>query len=103
MRLKKFATCLVIASLTFQEDGRTLDGTDPVTAVVVLQSIGADVIGVNCSTGPKEMIPVIRKMKEYAEVPSSAKPNAGLSRSAGWSYSISDASGRICILGTGVY
>ena len=51
---------------------------DPVTAVVVLQSIGADVIGVNCSTGPKEMIPVIRKMKEYAEVPLLAKPNAGL-------------------------
>ena len=68
----------VIASLTFQEDGRTLYGTDPVTAVVVLQSIGADIIGVNCSTGPGEMIPVIKKMKEYAEVPILAKPNAGL-------------------------
>ncbi len=68
----------VIASMTFQEDGRTLYGTDPVTAVVVLQSIGADVVGLNCSTGPKEMIPVIQKMKEYANVPILAKPNAGL-------------------------
>lgn len=76
--IKEVCDLPVIASLTFQEDGRTLYGTDPVTAVVVLQSIGADVIGVNCSTGPTEMIPVIRKMKEYAEVPLLAKPNAGL-------------------------
>lgn len=68
----------VMASMTFQEDGRTLYGTDPVTAVVVLQSIGADVIGVNCSTGPEQMLPVVRKMKEYAEVPIMVKPNAGL-------------------------
>lgn len=68
----------VMASMTFQEDGRTLYGTDPVTAVVVLQSIGADVIGVNCSTGPEQMLPVVRKMKEYADVPLLVKPNAGL-------------------------
>ena len=76
--IKEVCNLPVIASLTFQEDGRTLYGTDPVTAVVVLQSIGADIIGVNCSTGPGEMIPVIKKMKEYAEVPILAKPNAGL-------------------------
>ena len=76
--IKEICDLPVIASLTFQEDGRTLYGTDPITAVVVLQSIGADVVGVNCSTGPKEMIPVIRKMKEYAEIPILAKPNAGL-------------------------
>lgn len=68
----------VMTSMTFQEDGRTLYGTDPVTAVVVLQSIGADVIGVNCSTGPEQMLPVVRKMKEYADVPLLVKPNAGL-------------------------
>ena len=76
--IKEVCDLPIITSLTFQEDGRTLYGTDPITAVVVLQSIGADVIGVNCSTGPKEMIPIIRKMKEYAEVPLLAKPNAGL-------------------------
>lgn len=68
----------VMVSMTFNEDGRTLYGTDPVTATVVLQSLGADVIGVNCSTGPKEMVPIIRKIKEYANVPILAKPNAGL-------------------------
>ena len=68
----------IIASLTFEENGRTLYGTDPVTAVVVLQNLGADVIGVNCSTGPKEMIPLIRRMRDYSDVPLLAKPNAGL-------------------------
>ena len=78
LAIKEICDLPVIASLTFQEDGRTLYGTDPVTAVVVLQSIGTDVIGVNCSTGPEEMLTVVRQMKEYADVPILAKPNAGL-------------------------
>lgn len=68
----------VIASMTFQEDGRTLYGTDPVTATVVLQSVGADVIGINCSTGPEEMLSIVREIKDYANVPIMVKPNAGL-------------------------
>lgn len=76
--IKEICDLPVMASMTFQEDGRTLYGTDPVTALVVLQSIGADVVGVNCSTGPEEMLPVIRTMKEYAQVPILVKPNAGL-------------------------
>ena len=68
----------IMVSLTYNEDGRTLFGTTPETAVVVLQSLGADVIGVNCSTGPEEMIPLVQKMAEYATVPILAKPNAGL-------------------------
>ncbi len=78
LAIKEICDLPVIASLTFQEDGRTLYGTDPVTAVVVLQSIGTDVIGVNCSTGPREMLAVVKQMKEYADVPILAKPNAGL-------------------------
>ena len=78
LAIREICDLPIIASLTFQENGRTLYGTDAVTAVVVLQSIGADVIGVNCSTGPKEMLPLIKKMKEYADVPILAKPNAGL-------------------------
>ena len=68
----------VIISMTYNEDGRTLYGTDPKTAVVVLQSLGADAIGINCSTGPKEMICLVEQMKEYANVPILAKPNAGM-------------------------
>lgn len=68
----------VIISMTYNEDGRTLYGTDPKTAVVVLQSLGVDAIGINCSTGPQEMIALVEQMREYANVPILAKPNAGM-------------------------
>lgn len=68
----------VIISMTYNEDGRTLYGTNPETAVAVLQSLGADAIGINCSTGPEEMIPLVERMKEYANIPILAKPNAGM-------------------------
>lgn len=76
--IKEICDLPVITSMTFNEDGRTLYGTDPKTAVVVLQSLGADVIGVNCSTGPEEMTEIVRLMRHYANVPILAKPNAGL-------------------------
>lgn len=68
----------VMVSLTFDKDGRTLFGTDPKTAVVVLQSMGVDAIGANCSTGPDMMVHIIKEMCEYAQIPVIAKPNAGL-------------------------
>lgn len=68
----------IMASMTYNEDGRSLYGTDPVTAVVTLQSLGADAVGMNCSTGPEEMLEPIRQTVEYAYVPVLAKPNAGL-------------------------
>ena len=68
----------IMVSLTYNPDGRTLYGTDPATATVVLQSLGADAIGINCSTGPEDMIAPVRKMAEYATIPILAKPNAGL-------------------------
>lgn len=68
----------VMISLTYQENNRTLFGTDPVTAITVLQAMGADAVGVNCSTGPDMMYDIIRQMKEVAYVPILAKPNAGI-------------------------
>lgn len=68
----------VMVSLTYNEDRRTLYGTDPVTAVVVMQSLGADAVGMNCSTGPEAMLEPIAKMAEYATIPLLAKPNAGM-------------------------
>lgn len=68
----------IIVTMTFNEDGRTLYGTDPETAVNVLQSLGVSAIGANCSTGPEEMCSVITAMKKIANVPIIAKPNAGM-------------------------
>ncbi|MGN8773469.1 homocysteine S-methyltransferase family protein [Candidatus Weimeria sp. HCP3S3_B5] len=67
-----------ITSLTFNEDGKTLFGSSPSNAIVVLQSLGADAVGLNCSTGPDKMVPLIEEMRRYATVPIIAKPNAGL-------------------------
>ena len=52
----------VLISMTYNEDGRTLYGTDPATAIITLQSLGADAVGMNCSTGPQEMLEPIRKI-----------------------------------------
>lgn len=68
----------IMVSLTYNEDGRTLYGTDPATAVIVLQSLGADAVGLNCSTGPEAMLEPVAKMAEYATIPILAKPNAGM-------------------------
>ena len=68
----------VMASLTYESDGRTLYGTDAKTAMVVLQSLGADAVGLNCSTGPMEMVAAVEQMREVANIPILAKPNAGL-------------------------
>lgn len=75
---KEICDLPVIVSMTYNEDGRTLYGTDPATAVVVLQSLGADAIGVNCSTGPEEMVPLVESMARYSNIPILAKPNAGM-------------------------
>jgi len=78
LAVKETCDLPVIISLTFTENGRTLFGTDPKTAVVVLQSMGADAIGINCSTGPDKMYDIIMEMKKYAYIPIMAKPNAGI-------------------------
>lgn len=68
----------VLVTMTFEADGRTLYGTDPATAMIALQTLGAAGVGANCSTGPARMQEVIRAMAAVAEIPVIAKPNAGL-------------------------
>lgn len=68
----------VLVTMTFEADGRALYGTEPATAVAVLQSLGADAVGANCSTGPDKMAECIRQMSDLAVIPIIAKPNAGM-------------------------
>jgi 5-methyltetrahydrofolate--homocysteine methyltransferase len=68
----------VIATMTFEQGLRTVTGTDPATAAIVMQALGADVIGANCSAGPRELLDVAEKMTAVAEVPVLIQPNAGL-------------------------
>jgi len=76
--IKELTDKFTIVTMTYEKNGRTLNGTDPVTALITLQSLGADAVGCNCSTGPEEMVGLIETMKPWATVPLVAKPNAGM-------------------------
>lgn len=75
---KEVCNLPVMVTMTFEDDGRALYGTDPVTAAIVLESLGADAIGANCSTGPDKMALILEEMHRVVKVPIIAKPNAGL-------------------------
>jgi len=68
----------VICSISFEANGRTLMGTDPETAVLILKSLGADMLGTNCSFGPEFMLDIVKKMYQAGAGYISVKPNAGL-------------------------
>ncbi len=68
----------VMATLTFEQDGRTLYGTDALTAAVTLEKLGACAVGANCSTGPDRMRGLIETIAQGVSVPVIAKPNAGM-------------------------
>ena len=68
----------VICHLTYEDSLKTMTGTDPVTAIEVLDAIGADVIGANCSMGPEGLLEVIQKMNQDTSARLSVEPNAGL-------------------------
>lgn len=68
----------VMVTLTFESDGKTLYGTDAVTAAVTLEKLGACAIGANCSTGPDKMVDIIKEIAQAVSIPVIAKPNAGL-------------------------
>ena len=68
----------VMTTLTFERDGKTLYGTDGVTAAITLEKLGASAIGANCSTGPDQMLDLISSIAQVVSIPVIAKPNAGL-------------------------
>lgn len=68
----------VLVTMTFEENMRTFTGVSPECMVAVLEGLGADAIGVNCSLGPDELYPIIKKICSLTTLPVIAKPNAGL-------------------------
>ena len=68
----------VICQLSYSEDGRTVTGTDPQSAAVILSAMGADIVGVNCSLGPEQLVPIVRSLAENCDIPISVQPNAGM-------------------------
>lgn len=72
-----------IALLTFLEGGQTLGGLHPLHAGHILDELSSEVVGVNCGTGPIDMLKVIQKMSQATDKPLCAMPNAGLARFEG--------------------
>lgn len=68
----------VICSMAFEANGRTLMGTDTLTVVTTLRSLGADMVGTNCSFGAANMLEIVRAMHAAGGGYLSVKPNAGL-------------------------
>lgn len=68
----------VLAHLTFEADGRTLMGTDPVTAAVIIEGLGALAVGANCSGGALQLLPIIKEIAQNTNLFVSVEPNAGL-------------------------
>lgn len=68
----------IFCTMTFDENGRTLTGTDVITMVVVFESLGVDALGINCGLGPLQIKKLYEKLKNYASIPVILQPNAGM-------------------------
>ena len=68
----------VFVSCAFGEDGKLMTGADPAAMVAMLEGMGADAIGINCSFGPRKLMNVIEEYLKNASIPVIFKPNAGL-------------------------
>lgn len=59
----------IFVTFTCDENGRSVSGTDITAALVVLQGMGIDAFGLNCSAGPEQMLLQLKRLREYARVP----------------------------------
>lgn len=68
----------IFVTMTFEENGRTFTGCGIENMAITLQGLGVDAIGMNCSLGPVEILPLMKQLSMYTHLPLIAKPNAGL-------------------------
>lgn len=83
LAVKENSTLPVICTMSFQADGRTFVGADPLAAVLSLSGLGVDAFGVNCSLGPAELLPIVKQITEYSPLPVIVQANAGLPKISG--------------------
>lgn len=76
-------TLPIIAQVTIGTDGKTIYGTAPETFGPLVEAMGVDVIGVNCSVGPQGILEAVERLVHVTSLPLSAQPNAGLPREVG--------------------
>ena len=81
LAVKENSNLPVIVSNAYGEDGKLMTGAAPSAMVALLEGMGADALGANCSLGPKQLRGVAEELLTYASVPVILKPNAGLPKS----------------------
>ncbi len=70
----------IFVSCAFGSDGKLMTGASPEAMVAMLEGLGVDALGANCSLGPKQLLPVVKRILDVASLPVLVKPNAGLPR-----------------------
>ncbi len=78
LAVKEACNLPVFVSNAYGEDGKLMTGATPASMVALLEGMGADAIGANCSLGPKQLQNVVDELLKYASIPVLLKPNAGL-------------------------
>jgi len=68
----------IFVTNAYDENGKLLTGADPEAMVALLEGLGVDALGINCSLGPDKMIPLIKRMSKRSSLPIIANPNAGI-------------------------
>ena len=80
LAVKENTSLPVFVTNAYNEDDRLLTGASPEAMVALLEGLGADAVGLNCSYGPEKLLPVIERIVKVSSVPVIFKPNAGLPR-----------------------
>ncbi|MGX8699038.1 MAG: homocysteine S-methyltransferase family protein, partial [bacterium] len=78
LAVKENSALPAYVTMTYASDGRTFLGTDPKTAALTLSALGADAVGLNCSLGPQELLPLVEETLRWSLAPVIVQPNAGL-------------------------
>ena len=81
----------VLVTMTYEDSGRSFLGCDVAAMGMVLEGVGADAVGINCSLGPDRMLPVVQRLAQYTSLPLVVKLNAGLPDPQTGEYSLSPA------------
>ncbi|MDR0434876.1 MAG: homocysteine S-methyltransferase family protein [Gracilibacteraceae bacterium] len=81
----------IIATMSFETDGRTFTGCSPAVAALTLTGLGVSALGLNCSLGPGEAAAIVSEFARWTHLPLVVKPNAGLPDPGGGGYSLAPA------------
>lgn len=75
---KENSSLPIMCTMTFEENGRTFTGCEVSAMALTLEGLGVDAVGINCSLGPGELLPVVEELSKWTRLPIVVKPNAGL-------------------------